>query len=311
MNGSKGKGRFALYGTAAVTASALLWAGFVRKVDADPGTLVRSAQITLDSVRQMPRRWKNGPNELRAKMLSRAEDQLHAAERQVREALKNGGGEERWQGEDLACILEFLGYARLLADDREGALDFYRQALEQEGCSKERRRSLTFALARIQLDRSRPALARRRLHSMDPSTLPGGERAKWYLLLGESLLAEKAPRKKVADCLALALEAGGPDPEVQEACGLYYERAGMTREGARLLECAGKRRPSALLHLAELKLREGDVETATSVLQVLGERSPGLLEEALERKEFQEIARDPRLNPRKEGKTKEGKTRGE
>ncbi|GEM_PF-5395628 len=300
---SKGKGRFALYGTAGVVASALLWAGFVRKVDADPGTLVRSAQITLDSVRQMPRTWKGGPNELRKKMLSRAEEQLHAAERQVRDALENGGGEERWQGEDLACILEFLGYARLLADDRPGAFRFYREALEQDGCSPVRRRSLAFALARIQLDRSKPALAQKWLNTLDPSTLAGGERAKWYLLRGESLLAQKAPREKVAGCLALALEAGGGDPEVQEACGVYYERAGMTREGSKWLECAGKRRPSALLHLAELKVREGDAESATSVLQALGRKSPGLLEKALERKEFREIARDPRLRLKKKGKT--------
>ncbi len=302
MKETKGKGRLALYGTAGVVASALIWAGFVRKVDADPGTLVRSAQVTLDAVRQMPRNWKGGPNELRKRMLSRAEEQLHAAERQVREALEQGGGEEHWQGEDLACILEFLGYARLLGDDRAGALRFYQEALEQEGCSPSRRRSLTFALARIQLDRSRPALAVKWLDTMDPSLLRGGERAKWYLLRGESLLAEKAPREKVADCLALALDAAGRDPEVQEACGLYYARAGMNREGSRWLECAGKRRPSALLHLAELKLREGDAESATSVLLVLGKRSPGLLEAALERKEFREIARDPRLRPKK-GKT--------
>ncbi len=303
MKERRGKGRAALYGTAAAVAAALLWAGFVRKVDADPGTLVRSAQITLDSVRQMPRMWKGEPNRLRRKMLARAEEQLHSAERQVRAALAEGGGEEHWKGEDLACILEFLGYARLLGDDREGALRFYREALEQDGCSRARRRSLTFSLARIQLDQSRPGRAREWLHSLEPTALPREDQARWYLLAGESFLAEKAPREKVAACLEKALRAGGEDPAVQEACGLFYERAGMRKEGTRCLECAGTKRPSALLHLAELKLREGDAESATSVLQVLGDRSPGLLEAALERKEFEEIARDPRLRRRKTGKT--------
>ena len=301
----KDKGRTALYGTAAATIAALLWAGFVRKTEADPGTLVRSAQITLDSVRQMPRIWKGEPNALRKKMLARAEDQLHCAERQVKASLEGGVGKRTWKGEDLACILEFLGYARLLEDDREGALRFYTMALEQEGCSRARRKSLTFSLARIQLDRSRPSLARETLNTLDPSGLDRRERAKWNLLQGEALLQEKAPSGKVKPFLEEALRSAGGDPEVEEACGLFYERAGMRREGIRCLECAGTSRPSALLHLAELKLKEGDAESATSVLQVLGEKAPGLLEDALERKEFGKIAEDPRLKRLRKGKTRE------
>ncbi len=289
------KGRIALYGTAAVVCAALAWAGFIRKAEADPGTLVRSAQITLDSVRMMPRIWKGEPNALRRKMLAQAEENLLSAERQVRAALAGGGGVEGWKGEDLACILEFLGYARLLGDDRAGALDYYRKALEQEGCSPERRRSLTFSLARIQLDRGKPREAREWLNTLEPSVLTKADRARWNLMVGEALLKEKAPLPEVRPYIDEACSCSGGDPEVEEACGLFYERAGDAGKGAECLERAGSSRPSALLHLAELKLRQGDAETATSVLLVLGKKAPGLLEAALERKEFRKIARDPRL----------------
>lgn len=289
MSGNRGL----LYGIAAASAGALIWVGFVRKVDADPGTLVRSSEMLLHAAQAMPESIDGAPNALRARFLAQAERDLALAGRAVETA--GPAGAESGADDALAFILECRGFARYLSGDRQGAIALYRQALLDPGCAAERKRTIGFTIARILLGGGRPGAALGELDALARGRLAGPELATLHILRAEALLMQGAPAGELHASLAAAAAQADAAPEHKIRCSEIYEQLGMRPEALAVLERSAVDHAGALLPLARLKFRSGDVDGAVMALESAGSEDPAGLRAWLEKEGMTALLADPRL----------------
>ena len=300
-----GDHRFVLYGTALVVAGALGWAGFIRKVDADPGTLINASRMRLEQASMHSLQGQGPLNRVCRELLEKADADLELAERLVR----RDPGANVLPGGDLedvlAMIWEYRAWGRYLGRDREEAIAFYGRIVESDGIEPGRRSRVYLSMAGIYMEMGRSESALKALDRLagGAGRLAGKDRARAALLRARALRRLGAPLAEVAASLDRAGRAGGENHTLQCDRAELYAEMGMRAEACRAYERAAVNHPRAFLPLARLKFRAGDVEGALSALERLAEIEPEWLRARLGReKGLGNLAEDPALQAKLDGK---------
>lgn len=245
----------AFWGGAVILAGALIYGGFIypKSVKADAGTLFSIAKLHLGLAETIPVD-KAGSGE-RQENIARALAVLDDIE-------------ESRPG--LAITEEFRGFAHWLAGDYAAARRVYASALERAGDDKELCTKIRSNLASIELTDGSPDKAIAQL-----GAIPDAERnsAVW-ITSARAWQAKGDHQKRTASLesgLRDALEKGDDREIFAIAEGAASLGDGIATSAFERLAPANQR---AGYRLAQLKIMDGDTDSATSILKTVGTKAP-------------------------------------
>ena len=251
--------RAALYGSALTVLGGLGIGGATVNRDADAMTLLSSADVQLRMAHAIPAEADDsGPNPgARRKMIADAEECLAAAERQE---------------PGKAVTAEFFGFAAMLRGRYEEAAAHYERARNCADCGDEQRDVLTFNQARMlaKAGRREQALAVFGKAGKELDARFGSQR----ILEEATILRELGRRLESEQRLDQVTRAESVPPMASLQAGIEYMALGHDDKAQAALERAAKAVPIADYHLASLKLRRGEVDTALQLLERVSKTQP-------------------------------------
>lgn len=225
------------------------WANTER--DADTMTLLSSADVTLRLAWGIPAVDKDGEALAdRAEMIAGAITCLESVERQ-----KPG----------MAITAEFFGFAHMMKGDFAAAADCYARARDCDDCGKEQFDVLAFNEARMRAKAGagEAALAVFARHAQALDSRFGNQRA----IEEASILRGLGRREEALARLDAVLADPADEPMAWVQCGIELEKLDQIDRAQGAFERARAPAPIANYHLARLKLRSGDVDTAVNCLE--------------------------------------------
>jgi tetratricopeptide (TPR) repeat protein len=278
--------RLCLYGGAAAVVAALGWVVATHTAEADAVTMLSSADVQLRFAHGMPATDKQGrPLESRAAMIAEAERYLVTVDR-----VQPG----------LAVTAEFRGFAHMLRGQYAAAAAKYAEARQCSDCGDEQRDVLAFNEARMlakagQGERALEVFAQ---HAKRLDSRFGTQRR-----LEEAAILRQVGRAADAQArLDAVVGEASVSPVARLQAGIEYAALGRDDAAAAQLGAVAEEIPIADYHLAQLKLRRGDVDTCLDLLGRAAKAQPAevrrlLREEAaawsavVEDARFQEITK--------------------
>ena len=251
----------------------LVWAGFVRTSEADPGTLLSSAEVHLRMAAALP---EDTPK--------RAEF-LEVASEMSKVALEQGAA--MWEATQL------LGYAAYLDGELETAAGYYDIARKDAGCPEKLAARLTVQCAELAL---------RRKDWDTAEAIVADESVLW----AEGSLTEMRNeiRVRIADSSGRRDEAIEMLGALRETGGISGIRAGILYEQLDCVELAAATfgsetadEPVTFYYLARLKMRQGDVDSALRLLErsLEGDDAATRVLVRDDEAEWREVAKDERF----------------
>lgn len=248
--------RTILYGASGAVLATLLWAGFVREVPADVGTLLGAANVQLRLAHGMPATDREGrPVPAREQLLDEAGRNLELA---------------ATQAPDSAVVAEFQGFLQSLRGDPRGAAAHYRRARGLPDCTDDQRATLVFNEARM-LDAAGEPAAALAVFEQEARSLPAELATQRHVeeagMLGRLGRLEPARAR-------LQQVAEADDPVAWLQAGLVFEQLGDRDRAEQILGRAAEAVPIADYHRSRLKLATGDVDSCLRLLARAAEAVP-------------------------------------
>lgn len=238
------------YGSTAVVAAGLIWAGFLRHESADIGTLESSIRTQLGLAFNIPAKDKDG-NELtaRTQMMATAEQML---------------GEAEQLEPERASLREFRGFLHHLRGEYKDAAQCYAEARGMQGVDAEMRDTLVFNQARMLDAAGEPKAA---LTVFEEHR--DGLQAQLSVQCDLERAALLHQLERDAEAIALlkgVLEHRGEPPMAWVRAGEQLEELGETEAADQAFAQAGERAEGTNYFRARLKLRQGEVDRSLQLL---------------------------------------------
>lgn len=274
--------RSLLYGAAAAALGAMFAAGSGPAPDADVSTLLSSADVQLRLAYSMPERDENGtPLTSRADMLSHAEGSLATVER-----LQPG----------MAVTAEFAGFAHMLRGRFAEAAASYAKARRCTDCQDEQRDVLAFNESRMLAKAGRHDEALAVLDAAGPAL--DARYPNQRALEAAAILRQASRTADAAARLEPVRTDAAATPMASLQAGVEYLHLGLLAPAETMLGRAVEALPIADYHLAQLKLRQGDVDTSLDLLQRAAKVLPTEVRKRLrdEAVSWSAVAADARFN---------------
>lgn len=269
------------YGAGAAVLSVLVWAGFIRVVPPDVGTLLSAIDTQLRLAHGMPAVDQQGVR------LSARDEMLAEAGRRIDQA--------RAQAPDLAAIEEYRGFLHMLRDEPRQAAACYQKARGMQGCDADMRDTLTFNEARM-LQKAGDSAAALAVFTASGDSI----QAKWRShreLECAGLLAELGRTDEAEARLLPLIAAAADDPMAAVRAGELLLRMGRTTQAERAFAAAGTVSALGTYRLAVLKLSQGQTDRSLELLARAEAASPGQVRKLVQQdqKTWQALAADARV----------------
>lgn len=250
--------RVLLYGSASVLLAGLGVTWTMGRGSADVMTLLSSADVQLRLAYAIPAKDKTG-----AALTSRVE-MIADAERRLAEVERREPGK--------AVTAEFVGFAKMLRGDFEGAAADYARARGCADCTDEQRDVLTFNQARMLAKAGRRDQA---LEVFAASAKALDDRFGPQRSLEEATILRELGRRADAEQRLdrVTRDASAPSMASMQAGAEYLELGHHDKAEAALVRASAEI-PIADYHLARLKLRQGDVDTCLRLLERVSKAQP-------------------------------------
>lgn len=252
------QGRALLYGGAIALLAGIgvWWAN--TSTDADVMTLLSSADVQLRMAYAIPPVDHDGKRlDTRDEMIACAIEQLETVER-----IEPG----------LAVTAEFRGFAHMLEDEFTDAAQCYERARACGDCAEEQHDILAFNEARMwaQAGSRERALAVFAKYGAALDERFGHQR----ILEEAAILRELGRRDEAFTRLDTVVRDRAAPPMATLQAGREYLLLGSDRQAEDALESIRKELPIADYHLAQLKLRQGEVDSSFELLTRASQARP-------------------------------------
>lgn len=273
--------RLLLYGLSSLVLGGLGTAWASGRAGADVMTLLSSADVQLRLAYGMPARDKQGHElDARTKLIDEAEQYLAAAER---------------QRPGMAVTAEFQGFAAMLRGRYLDAAAGYRRARACADCGDEQRDVLLFNEARMlaQGGSRDAAAALFEQHAAALDARFGYQRS----IEQAAVLRELGRRVEAERLLDSVMRDASAPPMSSLQAGQEFERLGHPAKAELLFARAATAIPIADYHLAQLKSRQGEVDTALQLLERAAAAAPAEVRRRLreEPEAWQALAKSARF----------------
>lgn len=244
----------AAYGFAIVAVSVLVWLGWVREVDADPGTLIACAATQMELANGIP---GDDPEAraLRQKMLDDAEGFVERAEAEL-------------PGHPVVLLAR--GDLLYLRGQGAEAITCYGEALEHDECTDDMVEQILLRRAELALEIGEPQLA-----VVDASRARQLDSARFGTAGARLEIRARAAagdRDRALATAARLATSGGSEGAI--AAGVALAEIGETEAAERAFRGNSVTPAVADYYVARLKLGVGEIDTARELLDRAVEGSP-------------------------------------
>jgi hypothetical protein len=273
--------RVCLYGGAAAVLAGLGWLVATHIGEADVMTLLSSADMELRLAHGIPAVDKQGqPLDARLQMIAVAEGYLTSVER-------------RQPG--MAVTAEFTGFAHMLREQYAAAAASYARAQRCADCDDEQRDVLAFNEARMlaKAGKGDAALAVFERNAARLDARFGTQRR-----LEEATILRELGRPADAQArLDAVLADAAVTPSARLQAGIEFAALGRDDAAATQFAAVSNDVPIADYHMAQLKLRQGDVDTGLDLLGRAARAQPAEVRRLLreEAAAWSAVAKDARF----------------
>lgn len=273
--------RVLLYGGAvlAIAGIGIAWAN--TSTDADVMTLLSSADSQLRMAHAIP------PVDKEGKRLGKRDEMIvHAIEQLVKvERIEPG----------MACTAEFRGFAHMLQGQFVDAASCYEDAKSREDCGDEQRDVLSFNQARMLMQGGQLEQA---LQVFEANKVALDTRYGHQRRLEEATILRQLGRTNEAiDRLDIVMQDDAAMPLARLQAGREYSELGLFEPAKVALESIQNEIPIADYYLAQLKLRQGQVDICIELLERASKARPTEVRRMLrdEAEAWSAVARDVRF----------------
>lgn len=238
------------YGIGAVVLAGLVYVGFIHETDADPMTLLGSAEVHIKLARSIPvKDAKGNPNAVRAKLLRDARDFVVRA---------------RKQDPELYYGVEMDAFLTAEEGDFEAAARLYRRAQTADRATPETRSKDVLNEARMWRAAKKPdealAVLTRNESRLSGNNATSSQIEKVFILrdLGRTDKAVK---------IATSVVRSTQDPMALVDAGRFLESRNEFAVAKAAFEKAADVKPATNYYLARLKIRASEYDSSLDLLQ--------------------------------------------